>query len=65
MAIKIGTKFERKLTCASKNDMQIWAIFTRALESLKIRILMEFFCQKLKMCELKIYREVICHVSEE
>ena len=43
----------------------IWQIFTRALESLKIGTLMGFFCPKLKMYELKIYRGVMCHDNEE
>ena len=44
---------------------EIWKIFTRALETLNIGTLMGFFCPKLKMYELKIYRGVICHDNEE
>ena len=43
----------------------IWQIFTRALESLKIGILMRSFNPKLKKYELKIHRGVICHDNEE
>ena len=43
----------------------IWQIFTRALESLKIEILMGSFNPKLKKYELKIHRGVICHDNEE
>ena len=43
----------------------IWQIFTRAHESLKIGTLMESFCLKLKMYELKIYREVMCDDNEK
>ena len=43
----------------------IWQIFTRALESLKIGILMGSFNPKLKKYELKIHRGVICHDNEE
>ena len=43
----------------------IWKIFTRALESLKIGILMGSFNPKLKKYELKTLRGVICHDSEE
>ena len=43
----------------------IWQIFTTALGSLKIRTLIGFFCPKLKMHELKIYRGVMCHDNEE
>ena len=49
----------------SKMKWGIWEIFTRALESLKIGTLMGFFCPKLKMHELKIYWEVMCHDNEE
>ena len=44
---------------------EIWKIFTRALETLNIGTLMGFFCPKLKMYELKIYRGAICHDNEE
>ena len=43
----------------------IWKIFTRALESLKIGILMGSFDPKLKKCDLKIHGRVICHDNEE
>ena len=45
----------------------IWQIFTRAIASLKIRTLMGFFCPKLNIFELKIYRVMrnICHENEE
>ena len=43
----------------------IWQIFTRALESLKIGILIGSFNPKLKKYELKIHRGVICHDNEE
>ena len=43
----------------------IWHIFTRALKSFKIGNLMGSFYPKQKMCELKIYRGVLCHDDEE
>ena len=43
----------------------IWQIFTRALESLKIGILMGSFYPKLKLYEVKICRGVMCHINEE
>ena len=61
MALKIDTKFEAKMTCASKNETRNSA---RVLESLKIGTLMTSFL-KLEMCEPKIYRGVICHDNEE
>ena len=42
-----------------------WQVFTRALESLKIGTLIGFFCPKLQIYELKIYRRVMCHDNEE
>ena len=48
-----------------KITWEIWKIFTRAAESLKIGTLMEFFCPKLKIYELKISRVAICYDSEK
>ena len=48
-----------------ENWLLLSKIFTRALESLKIGTLMEFFCPKLKMHDRKIYWGVICHENEE
>ena len=41
-----------------KMAWRIWQFFTRALESLKIGAMMGFFCPKLKMHELEIYRDL-------
>ena len=65
MALKINKKSEGKLTCASKYDMRNLENFHQSTETLKIGTLMGFFCPKLKMYELKIYRGVMCHDSEE
>ena len=43
----------------------IWQIFTRALESLNIAILMGSFNPKYKKYELKIYGGIMCHDNEE
>ena len=51
--------------CFQKLTWGIWQIFTRAPESLQIGTLMVYFCLKLNMCELKIYRGVMCHDHEE
>ena len=64
MTLKSDAKFEEKLTCCLENDRN-FAIFTRALESVKIGILMGSYGPKQKMHELKIYREVMCHDNEE
>ena len=53
------------MTCGLENDIRNMANFTRALESLKIGILMGSFNSKLTKYELKIHRGVICHDNEE
>ena len=66
MALKIDTKFEGKLTCASKNDMKNLANFHQStFESLKIGSFLGCFYPKQKMCEFEIYRGVMCHDNEE
>ena len=56
MALTIDVKFEGKLTCAFENNTR--KIFARALESLKIRILMGFFYQRRKCTSLKFTGEL-------
>ena len=46
MTLKSDAKFEEKLTCVLENDMRHMTIFTRAIESLKIGILMGSFNPK-------------------
>ena len=46
MTLKSDAKFEAKLTCGLENDMRNMAIFARAIESLKIGILMGSFNPK-------------------
>ena len=53
------------MTCGLENDIKNVANFTRALESLKIGILMGFFHPKLKKYEIKIHRGVICQDNKE
>ena len=53
------------MTCGLENDIRNMANFTRALESLKIGILMRSFNTKLKKHELKIHKRVVCHDNEE
>ena len=53
------------MTCGLENEIRNKASFTRALESLKIGILMGCFNPKLKKYELKIHSGVICHDNEE
>ena len=65
MTLESDAKFEEKMTCGLENNMRNLAIFTRALQSLKIGTLMGFFCPTLLMYELKIYNGVMCHGNEE
>ena len=70
--------FEEKLSSCLKKDMRNLANFTRALESVKIGILMGSFCPKQKRYDFKIYRGVmtmknnakfeeglICHIKTD
>ena len=63
MTLKRYANFEEKLTCGLKKD--IWQIFTRALESIKIGTLMGSFRPKQKWYDLKIRRGVLCHDNEK
>ena len=59
-------KFERKMTCAFKNDMRNLANFHQSMfESVKIRTLLGSFYPKQKKYELKIDRRILCHYNEE
>ena len=53
------------MTCDLENGIRNMENFTRALESLKIGILMGSFNPTLKKYELKINRGVICHDNDE
>ena len=48
-----------------KMTWEIWVIFTTALQSVKIGILMGSFCSKQKIYEPKIYRGIMYHENEE
>ena len=65
MTLDSDAKFEEKLLVVWKITWGIWQIFTRALVSLKMGTLRGFFCPKLKIFELKIYKGVMCHENEE
>ena len=51
--------------CFLKLAWGIWQIFTRALESLQVGTLMAYFRRKLKMYELKNFREIIYHENDK
>ena len=66
IALKINVKFEGKLTCTFQNDMNNLADFHQStFESLKIGSFLGCFYPNSKMCELEIYRGVMCHENEE
>ena len=66
IALDIDPKFEGKMNCPFKNDMMNLANFHQIIfVSLKIVTLMRSFYLKYKMYELKIYRGVLRHDSEE
>ena len=65
MSLWSNAEFEEKLTCTLENDIENVAVFTRALESLKIGTLMGSSYPELRMYELKIQKKVMCHDNEE
>ena len=66
MALNTGVKFEGKLTKAFKNDMGNLAYVHQIMfERLKIATFIGLFYQKQKIYQLKIFRRVMCHDSEE
>ena len=65
MSLKIDPKFEGKLAFSSKNYIRNLANFFQSIESLKIGSLMASFYPNSKICELKIYRGVICYGNEK
>ena len=62
MALKIDTKFEEKLTCASKNDMRNLANFHQSTWKSQNWDFDDILL--LEMYEPKIYRGVMCHDNE-
>ena len=63
--LKRDANFEEKLTCALKNDTRNMVNFDPTLESLKICTLMGSFWPNYIMFEIKKYRWVICHYTED
>ena len=51
-------------SCALKNGMSNWVYFIRALKSLKNCTLMDSFCSKRIMFQLKYFIEIMCHDTE-
>ena len=65
MTLKNDEKFEKKLTCGLKNDVNNLDNFHQSAIKSKIGILMGSFFSKQKIHELEIYRGVMCLDNEE
>ena len=63
MILKGDVKFNGKLTCWLKYG--IWLILNRGIAGLKIWTLMCYFCQQYIKFQLKKYRGIISHGTEE
>ena len=64
MKLKSDAKFEEKLICSFEAD-KIWWILTWALEILKVCTLIGSFYVKYTTFDLKKYRRIIFHGTEE
>ena len=66
MVLNIDATFDGKVTCSFKNDMRNLANFYhKMLGNLKIGTLMRYFYWNYKVLELKFYRGVLRHDSQE
>ena len=69
MTLKGDAKFKGKLTCGLKNNFRNFLNFRKllmqAVESLEICTLMGFFCPKHIKIQIKKYRRVMSHDTEE
>ena len=65
MILESDAKFEKNLIFGLGNNIKSLANFYQSTCNLKMGTLMGFFCPKLKIFELKIYRGVMCHENEE
>ena len=65
ITLKNNVKFEKELNCSLKSNMRNLINFDPTVESLKICTLMGSFWPKYVMFELKMYREVMCHYTED
>ena len=66
MALKIDTKFEGKLTCASQNDMRNFANFHQStFESLKNWVFSWVLLSNVENVWVWNLRGVMCHDNEE
>ena len=65
MTMKSDGKFEKKLTLGSKNDTRNLVNFHPTTQKSKNFTSMGYFCPKYMRFELKKYREVIFHDTEQ
>ena len=65
MAFDIDTKFEGKLTCASKNDMWNLANFQKSTWKSQNWDFYGILLSKVQIHELKIHRGVMCYDNED
>ena len=65
MTLKTDAKFKEKLSCGFKYDVRNFVRFHPATQKLKKFTLMGYFCPKYMRFELKKYREVIFHDTEQ
>ena len=65
MTLKSDAKFEEKLTCSSKNDLRNLVNFHATIQKSENFTLMDHFCPKYMRFELKNYRGVIFHDTEQ
>ena len=60
MRLKSNAMLEKKLSLGPKNEMRNWVKFVmRAAANLKIFPLIDYFCRKNVMFELKKYRQIV------
>ena len=65
MTLKSDTKFEEKLTLGSKNDTGDLVTFHPTIQKSKNFTSMDYFCPKYMRFEVKKYRGVIFHDTEQ
>ena len=65
MTLESDAKFEEKLTCGLENNMKNLLNFHQSTWKFQNCDFYEVLLSKVEMYELKIYRGVMCHESEE
>ena len=65
MTLKTDAKFKEKLSCGFKYDVRNFVRFHPATQKLEKFTSIGYFCPKYMRFELKKYREVIFHDTEQ